>query len=91
MGVHFLDYYSLLHVATGIIAYFWGLSFEMWFVLHLLFEMIENTPYGVYFIDRYITMWPGGKKSPDTILNSVGDQTFAVLGWMIAYGWKQIT
>jgi hypothetical protein len=85
MGVHLIDCYSLLHIATGIVAYFWGIPLEWWFLLHALFEVVENSPYGVYAIDTYITLWPGGKKKPDTLLNSVGDQTCAVLGWVLAY------
>jgi len=90
MGVLLFDYYSLLHVAVGIVVYFWGISLEAWFILHALFEVIENSPCGVHFIDTYITLWPGGKKKPDTLLNSIGDQACSVLGWMIAHGWKQL-
>lgn len=85
MGTKFMDKYSLLHMATGIIAYFFNVPFIWWFIFHLLFEIIENLPSSIKFIDNYITIWPGGKKSPDNTLNSVGDQLFAMLGWILAY------
>jgi hypothetical protein len=29
--------------------------------------------------------WPGGKPKQDNILNSVDDQTFAMIGWLTVY------
>jgi hypothetical protein len=84
MGFHFTDKYSLLHFATGIIAYYWSISFVLWFIIHLLYEYIENTEQGIKIINK-IKIWPGGKDSPDTILNRVGDQFYALLGWLFAY------
>lgn len=85
MGKYFYDKYSLLHFAVGIVFYFWGFSFMEWNVLHVMFEIFENTPQGIHFIDNYIKMWPGGKKAPDTLLNSTGDVFFGALGWIVAY------
>ena len=48
-------------------------------------ELIENTQQGIYFINNYITWWPGGKPRPDSIINSIGDTIFSLLGWVIAY------
>jgi len=49
-------------------------------------ELLENTDYGIYFIDKYITFWPGGKVKPDHILNSmIGDNISSILGWFSAY------
>ena len=85
MGNKFIDQYSLLHFAVGIVVYFWDISLLSWFVLHTIFELIENTQQGIYFINNYITWWQGGKPRPDSIINSIGDTIFSLLGWVIAY------
>ena len=86
MGQKFIDQYSLLHLASGIIAYFFGLPFKLWFVLHLLFELAENTNWGMFSINQHLAkVWPGGKPYQDSILNSISDQIFASIGWLIAY------
>jgi hypothetical protein len=84
MGIHFTDKYSLLHFASGIIAYYWNVSFVAWFILHLIFELTENTETGMQYI-RKVKLWPGGKNRPDSWLNSAGDQFYSVLGWLFAY------
>lgn len=85
MGNKFIDQYSLLHFAVGIVVYFWDIPLLTWFVLHTMFELIENTQQGIYFINNYITLWPGGKPKADSIVNSIGDTIFSLLGWIIAY------
>lgn len=84
MGIHFTDQYSLLHFASGIIAYYWGISFILWFIIHLLFEYVENTNLGMKIINK-IKMWPGGKEKSDTILNRIGDQFYSLLGWIFTF------
>lgn len=84
MGTHFTDKYSLLHFATGIIAYYWSISFTSWFFAHLLYEYVENTGAGMKIINK-ITLWPGGKERADTILNSAGDQFYGLLGWAFTF------
>jgi electron transfer flavoprotein alpha/beta subunit len=84
MGQSWFDEYSLLHFASGIVAFFWGLTFSTWFVLHALFEIVENTDIGRKFINEHITMWPGGKPSADSSSNMIGDQASAMLGWWCA-------
>tara|TARA_B110000285_G_scaffold211166_1_gene253618 strand:+ start:995 stop:1285 length:291 start_codon:yes stop_codon:yes gene_type:complete len=84
MGVYFTDKFSLLHFATGIIVYYWNVSFLFWFIIHLLFEYIENTETGMYFINK-IKLWPGGKEKSDFMINRLGDQFYASIGWIIAY------
>jgi hypothetical protein len=85
MGLNFIDGYSLLHFASGIIAYHFGIKFHIWFIIHALFEIIENSKVGMNIINKYLVFWPGGKPSSDSIINSIGDQTFAMLGWYVAY------
>ncbi len=84
MGIYFTDKFSLLHFATGIIVYYWNVSFLYWFIIHFLFEYIENTENGMYFINK-IKLWPGGKEKSDYMINRLGDQFYASIGWIIAY------
>lgn len=81
MGFHFYDRYSLLHFAVGIIAYYWSISWWVLFIIHSLFEYVENTTWGIHFINNWFTIWPGGKDHPDAIINSIGDTFFSLLGW----------
>jgi len=85
MGSGFIDNYSLLHFSVGVIAYFLGIPLWATFILHVMFEYVENTPQGIHFIDTHLKWWPGGKLAPDTLINSVGDTFFAILGWCVAY------
>lgn len=84
MGVHFTDKFSLLHLASGIVVYYWNVSFIAWFIAHAAFELIENTETGMRFI-RSVKLWPGGKTHADSALNRMGDQAYACLGWAIAH------
>lgn len=84
MGRGFLDQYTLLHFAVGVVVYFWGVSFEAWIVAHILFEVLENTYAGMAFINTVFSGWPGGKSCADSVLNSVGDTISAAVGWLAA-------
>lgn len=84
MGVLFTDKFSLLHFASGVIIYYWNISFMTWFILHAIYEFVENTRTGMGFINK-VTLWPGGKPAPDTLLNRVGDQFYAMCGWIFAH------
>lgn len=84
MGIYFTDKFSLLHFSSGIIAYYWNISLIYWFIFHALYEYVENRPNIVKLIDK-ITIWPGGKKSSDFIINNIGDQFYATLGWLFTH------
>ena len=84
MGNKLMDQYSLLHFSAGVIAYFFGIDFWVWFVIHLVFEIIENTECGMHIINK-LSIWPGGKNYADSFINLTGDQIFAMLGWYVAY------
>jgi hypothetical protein len=84
MGIRFLDQYTYLHFAVGIVVYFWNISLLNWFVLHTIFEFLENTQMGMNIINK-MTFWPGGKPKSDTIINSIGDTVGSILGWLSAY------
>jgi len=79
-----IDQFSLLHFSTGIIAFFFGIPLFWWVVIHTLFEIIENSPGGIKFIDTTLKFWPGGKKSSDTIINSISDLVFSIIGFILA-------
>lgn len=85
MGKTFFDKFSYLHFGVGLIVYYWGLSLVNWIIIHFLFEIIENTKYGIFFIDKYFTLWPGGKKFPDSYINIFSDNIFAIIGWVSSY------
>ncbi len=86
MGLYFIDKFSLLHFATGIIAYFWHIPLIIWILIHATFEYIENTKTGIYINNNFFAFWPGGKHCADSFINSfLGDNFFAILGWIFAY------
>jgi hypothetical protein len=85
MGYQTFDQFTYLHFASGIIAYFWGLPIYLWFILHTIFEILENTKFGITFINKYLIFWPGGKPKADSFINIVGDTIGAMIGWISAY------
>ena len=85
MGLYIFDQYSYLHYASGIMFYFWGVNFWISLIIHTLFEYLENTNYGMHFINNYFTFWPGGKPGPDSIINRVGDTIAFIIGWYSSY------
>lgn len=85
MGVAFTDQYSLLHFAVGILSRYWNMPLLWLLLLHALFETLENTERGMWFINTYIPYWPGGKTHSDSILNRVGDTIYSGLGWVVAH------
>lgn len=90
MGVYLADQYTLLHMAVGILAYFWSIPFLAGLLVHVIFELVENTAGGVNIINRYIIepgwlKWPGGKYAPDTVANQIGDNLAFAGGWSLAW------
>lgn len=79
-----MDQYSLLHFAVGIISRYWNISFLWLLIIHAIFEFVENTAQGMYFINTWIPFWPGGKSHPDSVVNRVGDTMFSLIGWIVA-------
>ena len=40
----------------------------------------------MYIINKWMPFWPGGKPKADSNMNSLlGDNIFAILGWLSAY------
>jgi hypothetical protein len=85
MGTQLVDRYTYLHFAVGIVAYFWNISILNWIIIQIIFEYLENTQIGMNYINKYITIWPGGKSSPDSVTNIIGDICSGSLGWLSAY------
>lgn len=80
-----MDKYTYLHFAVGVVMYYLGFSLTLTIVLHIIFEVVENTPEGIRFINRYMAwFWPGGKDEPDASINMIGDTCGAALGWLSA-------
>ncbi len=88
MGIYFFDEYSLLHLLFGMMFYILNISFASSVLAHTLFEIIENTYEGGRIINKNARWWPGGKPTPDSTMNSIGDTVFFVIGWMLA--WKMM-
>ena len=84
MGKTLFDQYTYLHFAVGIVAYFWHMPLSIWFLVHTLFEFLENTTIGMSFINQYVTIWPGGKHYSDSYSNNLGDTFAAIIGWLSA-------
>jgi hypothetical protein len=83
MGKYLFDQYSLLHLAVGIVFYFWGIGIENSTIIHIIFELLENTNIGMLFINKF-SYWPGGKDHADSWINSIGDTLFFMVGWYLA-------
>ena len=85
MGQRFLDQYSVLHYAQGVIAYFLNTPPFLWFISHATFEFLENTGPGMHFINTVLKdAWPGGKPEADSVLNVLGDNLAAQVGYWSA-------
>ncbi len=84
MGYKFMDNFSLLHLAVGIVFYYWGISLKTSTTVHVIFELLENTE-PIMKITNSTGWWPGGKPSSDNYLNMFGDTVFFMLGWILAY------
>lgn len=85
MGKYLFDQFTFLHFSTGVVFYFFGLKLYQWFILHNIFEFVENTQFGMNIINTYFRFWPGGKPFRDSFTNIIGDNIGAILGWVVAY------
>ena len=84
MGKHIIDQFSLLHIAAGIIAYFWGFSALHTFLFHVVFEWAENTKAGMDFLNYHFPFWPGGKPYADSLVNQFSDTIMTMIGWYLS-------
>jgi hypothetical protein len=74
---HFIDLYSISHINAGIIYSIILKKPEYVFIASIIFEIIENT----YIANFFQQM--GFKSTNDTLINSVGDTFFVMLGYVI--------
>jgi len=84
MGVVFIDRFSLLHFSVGALFYTINIDFIYTILAHTVFEIIENAPFGVNFINTHLSFWPGKKRLADTFKNSTSDLLFSIIGWLSA-------
>tara|TARA_B100000902_G_scaffold388223_1_gene433480 strand:- start:666 stop:980 length:315 start_codon:yes stop_codon:yes gene_type:complete len=84
MGKYFIDQFTYLHFAVGIVAYFWSISLNNWILINIIFELFENSDFGIKVVSN-IPYWPGSKPKSDTPINIVGDIGSIILGWLSAY------
>ena len=85
MGEYFLDQFSLLHFAAGVVLYFWNIPIFWAIAIHVAFEWWENTTFGIDMINN-VRVWPGGKPKADSPLNIAGDNVAFIAGYGAAYG-----
>lgn len=83
-GTTFLDQYSLLHFAVGILFYFWNISLVVSTVTHGAVQLLSNSKAGTNFVNNYMPQWPGGKPRADNYLNMAGDSASFTMGWLLA-------
>ena len=86
MGVKLFDEFSFLHFSMGAVSQYWDITLKNLIIIHTVFELLENTPQGMKYINQSFKYWPGGKNRADTPLNMVGDTISVMLGWMAARG-----
>jgi hypothetical protein len=84
MGQEIIDEFTLLHIYSGVLFYYLNIPFITASILHLLFEIIENRDSVTPYINK-IRFWPGGKRTPDSIINSTFDQLSFMIAWLLAY------
>ena len=84
MGKSILDKYSILHFSVGILWYYLGFDIISLFILHSIFEIVENSKSGMFIINKYFKLWPGGKPTPDSKINSISDISISLIGFIIA-------
>ena len=90
MGNRLFDQYTYLHFSVGILSYFWGINLVLFLTVHTLFEIIENSKFGMHIINNYMFFWPGGKPVADTYINILGDTIGGYVGWLSAFYLDQI-
>lgn len=83
MGQYILDKFSIVHFAVGILWRYMGFDILSLFILHTIFEIVENSKIGMHIINTYFKIWPGGKPSADTVVNIISDILISLLGWIL--------
>ena len=88
MGIHLFDQFTLLHFATGVLAYFWSVPPLTFIIAHTVFEIVENTEIGVNFMNIFYVQLKGGTKlQADTLLNSIIGDTIGGLAGYFGAQW----
>ncbi len=87
---NFLDAYSLAHFAFGVVAYYIGITFEQWFWMHIIFELVENSIITRTFANKFMYSFGFEMVNVDTLANSLGDQVSAMTGWLVTYFFDKV-
>lgn len=80
-----IDQFSYLHFASGITAYFFGFKLKNWMLLHLAFDIFDNSNWGIQFVQKYVSFLKQPRYGSDPPLNIIVDNIISVLGWVSAY------
>lgn len=80
----FLDQYSLIHMAVGILFYFWKISFFLSTLTQATFMLLNNSEEGSKLFSRYAPQYPYTAKKHDSWINMVGDNMSFNFGWLLA-------
>ena len=82
-----ITFMSILHMLSGIIGHRIGLKFYQFLILHTIWELFENTKYGIlitnWFI-KYIYRLNNTVYNGDSILNLLFDFIFAIIGYKLS-------
>ena len=86
MGKYIFDKDTLIHFSVGMIMYFLGISLHTWIIIHIIFEIFENSTYILYLLNKYLNIneTSSDMYKKDHIINSIGDIIGAKLGWLFA-------
>lgn len=91
-----ITFYTIFHFSFGFLWYFLYafiegkfknqtetliISFLLMMYVHLIFEHIENVPFGIHFFQKWGWRLYGG----DSVANSIMDHIASALGFWIAY------
>ncbi len=79
----FLDQYSLIHMAVGILFYFWKISFILSSLTQATFMLLNNSEAGNRILGKYAPQYPNARKQ-DSWLNMLGDNMSFNFGWLLA-------
>ena len=85
-----VDLFTITHFVAGMLFFSMGFSFEQTNILHVIYEAANHYPstesleQACESIRKVFTFIPHCKLNPVYPLNSVVDQVFVALGWLLA-------
>ena len=84
MGDKIIDKWTLVHFIVGMIANILKLPISLFIILHIIFEIWENTKDRMCVINNTLyRVFPlGFKTEPDSIINRISDILAGTAGWL---------